>query len=74
VALCGSVAGSALATSGADFAVAARPLWVMCAGLGLVITALGLYSTSARALRSADRLAPLIAGPQVRLEGADVKY
>lgn len=74
VALCGSVLGSALSTTGADFAVAARPLWLICAGLGVVILVLGLYSTSARALRSADRLAPLIAGPQVRFEGADVKH
>jgi EmrB/QacA subfamily drug resistance transporter len=73
VALCGSVLGSALSTTGADFAVAARPLWLVCAGLGVVILALGLYSTSQRALRSADRLAPLIVGPDVRLEGADVK-
>ena len=64
VALCGSVAGAALATLGADFAVAARPLWLICAGLGLVILVLGAYSTSARALRSAERLAPLVAGPQ----------
>jgi EmrB/QacA subfamily drug resistance transporter len=71
VALCGSVVGSALATTGVDFAVAARPLWLICAGLGLVIIVLAVYSTSARALRSAERLAPLIAGPQ--LEGADVK-
>lgn len=74
VALCGSVLGSALSTTGGDFAVAARPLWLICAGLGVVILALGFYSTSARALRSADRLAPLIAGPQVRFEGADFKY
>jgi EmrB/QacA subfamily drug resistance transporter len=71
VALCGSVLGSALSTAGADFAVAARPLWLACAGLGLVILVLGLYSTSTRALRSADRLAPLIAGPQ--RERADVE-
>jgi EmrB/QacA subfamily drug resistance transporter len=71
VALCGSVLGSALSTTGADFAVAARPLWLACAGLGVVILVLGVFSTSKRALRSADRLAPLIAGP--RLEGADVK-
>lgn len=64
VALCGSVAGAALATTGADFAMAARPLWLICAGLGLVIVVLGTYSTSARALRSAERLAPLVAGPQ----------
>ena len=73
VALCGSVAGPALATTGEDFAVAARPLWLICAGLGLVIIALGLYSTSPRALRSAERLAPLIAGTNVRIEDADVK-
>jgi MFS family permease len=74
VALCGSVAGTALATMGTDFAVAARPLWLICAGLALVIIALGLYSTSPRALRSAERLAPLIAGPNVRFEDADVKH
>ncbi len=73
VALCGSVAGAAIATSGADFAIAARPLWLICAGLALLIIALAVYSTSARALRSAERLAPLVAGPDVRLEGADVK-
>ena len=73
VALCGSVLGSALSTTGADFAVAARPLWLACAGLGVLILALGLFSTSPRALRSAERLAPLIAGPNVRPEGADVK-
>jgi EmrB/QacA subfamily drug resistance transporter len=61
VALCGSVAGTALATMGADFAVAARPLWFVCAGLGVVIFVLGFYATSGRALRSADRLAPLVA-------------
>jgi EmrB/QacA subfamily drug resistance transporter len=72
VALCGSVAGAALATTGADFAAAARPLWLICAVLGVTITALGIYSTSARALRSADRLAPLIAGTDAQREGADV--
>ena len=34
VALCGSVAGSAMATAGADFATAARPLWFVCVALG----------------------------------------
>ncbi|MEE6164697.1 MULTISPECIES: MFS transporter [unclassified Mycolicibacterium] len=60
VALCGSVAGTALATAGADFAVAARPLWFVCAALGLVIVGLGIVSTTAWALRSAEKLAPLI--------------
>jgi EmrB/QacA subfamily drug resistance transporter len=61
VALCGSVAGAALATVGADFAVAARPLWLICAGLGVAIFVLGFHSTSGRAQRSAERLAPLVA-------------
>jgi EmrB/QacA subfamily drug resistance transporter len=65
VALCGSVAGGALAGTSTDFAAAARPLWFVCVGLGAVITVLALYSTSGRALRSADRLAPLIAGDMV---------
>ncbi|MGV0873648.1 DHA2 family efflux MFS transporter permease subunit [Mycolicibacterium sp. XJ879] len=60
VALCGSVAGAALAPTDADFAVAARPLWLICAALGVVIVALGIYSTSGRALRSAENLAPLV--------------
>jgi predicted MFS family arabinose efflux permease len=70
VALCGSLAGAALGTAGADFAAAARPLWFVCAGLGMVILALGLYSTSPRALRSAARLAPLVAGSRAQFEGA----
>ena len=59
VALCGSVAGAALAGSG-DFAAAARPLWLICVVLGVVIAVLGVVSTSPRALESARRLAPLI--------------
>jgi EmrB/QacA subfamily drug resistance transporter len=62
VALCGSIAGAALADARIDFAVAARPLWLVFAALGVVIFGLGMFSTSGRALRSADRLAPLIAG------------
>jgi EmrB/QacA subfamily drug resistance transporter len=62
VALCGSVTGSALTQIGSDFASAVRPLWFVCVGLGVVILALGWFSTSPRALRSAERLAPLIAG------------
>ncbi|KUI42136.1 MFS transporter [Mycobacterium sp. IS-1590] len=65
VALCGSVAGGALAATGPGFAQAARPLWLICAVLGVVIIILGFYSTSGRALRSADRLEPLVA-PDVR--------
>ena len=73
VALCGSVAGPALSAVGVDFAASARPLWAVCAGLGVVVFALGLFSTSRRALRSADKLAPLIAGPPVGYEDADVR-
>jgi hypothetical protein len=62
VALCGSIAGPALSHTGVDFAASARPLWFMCIGIGVVITVLGFFSTTPRALQSAERLAPLIAG------------
>ncbi|QHP88193.1 DHA2 family efflux MFS transporter permease subunit [Mycolicibacterium monacense DSM 44395] len=65
VALCGSVAGGALAGTSTDFAAAARPLWFVLVGFGLIITALAVYSTSGRAMHSADRLAPLISGDVV---------
>ncbi|MGE2721111.1 MFS transporter [Mycolicibacterium celeriflavum] len=61
VALCGSVAGGALVAMGPDFVAATRPLWLICAALGVAIIVLGWYSTSGRALRSADRLEPLVA-------------
>jgi EmrB/QacA subfamily drug resistance transporter len=61
VALCGSVAGAALAATHVGFTEAARPLWIINVGLGLVITVLAVTSTSARAKVSAQRLAPLIA-------------
>ncbi|MCW2687359.1 MAG: drug resistance transporter, EmrB/QacA subfamily [Mycobacterium sp.] len=70
VALCGSLAGAALTASTAQYTADARPLWLMCAMLGLGITALGIWSTSRRAIRSAERLAPLIAGPSQRQESA----
>jgi MFS family permease len=72
VALCGSVAGSALAASSVDFAAAARPLWFVCAGLGVAIFALGIVSTSSWAMRSAERLAPLVGSHERKLEVADV--
>jgi EmrB/QacA subfamily drug resistance transporter len=72
VALCGSIAGSALAAGATDFAAAARPLWLMCAVLGLCVTALAVVSTSPRAIRSAERLAPLVAGMDPQLAGARV--
>jgi len=60
VALCGSVAGTALASAGVRFTSAALPLWFVNIGLGLAIVVLAITSTSARAMRSAERLAPLI--------------
>ncbi|WP_413232400.1 DHA2 family efflux MFS transporter permease subunit [Mycolicibacterium sp. 120266] len=62
VALCGSVIGTSLPSRGLDFMSAARPLWFMCVGLGVVIIVLGFLSTAPRALASAQRLAPLIEG------------
>ncbi|MBX7433881.1 MFS transporter [Mycobacterium sp. Y57] len=73
VALCGSVAGVAMATLGADIAAAARPMWFICVVLGLGILGLGLYATSSRGVRSAERLAPLISGEAARLEGAHAR-
>jgi EmrB/QacA subfamily drug resistance transporter len=60
VALCGSLAGGALTATGVDFAAASRPLWFLAAALGVVITVLAVVSTSRPAIRSAERLAPLI--------------
>lgn len=60
VALCGSVAGTALTSAGLQFTSAALPLWLINIGLGLAIVVLAITSTSARAMRSAERLAPLI--------------
>ena len=70
VALCGSLAGAALTASAAQYTADARPLWLMCAVLGLVITTLAVWSTSRPAIRSAERLAPLIAGTAGRQESA----
>ncbi len=80
VALCGSVASAALAAAGTassavagtassavagNFAAAARPLWLVCVVLGVVVAVLGFVSTSPRAVDSARRLAPLIEGRKV---------
>jgi hypothetical protein len=62
-----------MATGGADFATAARPLWFVCMALGLVILGLGLFATSQRALRSAERLAPLVSGAPEPVGGAHVR-
>ena len=68
VALCGSLAGSALAVGGSDFVAAARPLWWVCIGLGVCVTVLAITSTTSRAVRSAQRLSPLIADADGALE------
>ena len=70
VALCGSVAGAALASVGADFLDATRPLWFIGVALGLVVAGLAVFSTSERARRSAEHLAPLI--EDRRIEDAHV--
>jgi EmrB/QacA subfamily drug resistance transporter len=72
VALCGSLTGAALTHVGVDFAAAARPLWFACIGFGVVILVLGWFSTSPRAIRSAERLAPLIEGPTAPKVAVDV--
>ena len=72
VALCGSLTGTALTQLGSDFAAAARPLWFVCVGLGIVVFSLGVYATTPKALRSAERLAPLIADPSTPKVTADV--
>jgi len=61
IALSGVLAIGALSPPAGEFTAAARPLWLLTLALGLAIAALGLISTSARAKRSAERLAPLIA-------------
>ena len=63
VALCGSVAGTALVASNVDVAASARPLWFVCAAFAVTIAVLAIISTSAWARRSAELLAPLIAAP-----------
>jgi EmrB/QacA subfamily drug resistance transporter len=74
VAVLGSLVTAHLGTSmTAGFAAAARPAWIVVIGCGLVVLALGLVSTTARARESARRtaerfaaLAPVPAGAPVR--------
>ena len=74
VALCGSVAGAALAATGSDFAAAARPLWFVCVGLGVRDLRAGLRShVAAGACGPRERLAPLIEGTAAQGGSADVR-
>jgi EmrB/QacA subfamily drug resistance transporter len=59
VAISGTIVGSTLARGGMAFTSAEHGVWWIVAGLGLVIFALGLISTSRWALGSAQRAAAL---------------
>jgi EmrB/QacA subfamily drug resistance transporter len=62
VAFSGVLASGALSPPAGDFTPSADPLWLFTFALGLAIAVLAVISTSPRAQRSAERLAPLIAG------------
>ena len=62
VAMAGSVVGVAMARGGAAFTEATHTVWWIVVGLGLVIFALGLITTSRWALGSAQRAAALFDG------------
>jgi EmrB/QacA subfamily drug resistance transporter len=73
VAVLGSLVTAHLGTSmTADFAAAARPAWIVVIGCGLVVLALGLVSTTARAGESARRTAERFAAPAPVPAGAPV--
>jgi hypothetical protein len=59
VAIAGAIVGSALPGGGTAFTDSARAVWWMVLVLGVGILALGLFSTSRRALESAVRTAAL---------------
>jgi EmrB/QacA subfamily drug resistance transporter len=61
VAFSGVLAAGALSPPVGSFATSADPLWLFTFALGLAIAVLAVVSTSPRAQRSAERLAPLIA-------------
>ena len=74
VALCGSVAGGALAATGADFATAARPLWFVSSAAWTGDPRPRHRVDVARAIGSAERLAPLmpdrICDPREQMSGS----
>ena len=74
VAVLGSLVTAHLGTSmTAGFAAAARPAWIVVIGCGLVVLALGLVSTTARARESARRTAERFAAPAPVPAGAPVR-
>jgi EmrB/QacA subfamily drug resistance transporter len=73
VAVLGSLVTAQLGTSmTAGFAAAARPAWIVVIGCGLLVLALGLVSTTARARESARRTAERFATPAPVPAGAPV--
>jgi EmrB/QacA subfamily drug resistance transporter len=73
VAVLGSLVTAQLGTSmTAGFAAAARPAWIVVIGCGLLVLALGLVSTTARAWESARRTAERFATPTPVPAGAPV--
>jgi EmrB/QacA subfamily drug resistance transporter len=73
VAVLGSLVTAHLGTSmTAGFAAAARPAWIVVIGCGLLVLALGLVSTTARARESARRTAERFAAPAPVPAGAPV--
>jgi EmrB/QacA subfamily drug resistance transporter len=73
VAVLGSLVTAHLGTSmTAGFAAAARPAWIVVIGCGLLVLALGLVSTTARARDSARRTAERFTPPAPVPAGAPV--
>ncbi|MBM9468021.1 MFS transporter [Nakamurella sp. YIM 132084] len=73
VAVAGSLTGTTgrdVAAVGAGFADAAGPVWLTLVGLGLLIGAAALLSTTARARRSAGSVRSLLDGPDAHPAGA----
>jgi EmrB/QacA subfamily drug resistance transporter len=59
VAVSGSIVGATVSSGGASFTTASHVVWWLVLGLGVIIFALGLITTSDRALESARRAAAL---------------
>jgi MFS family permease len=66
VAFSGVLAAGALSPPVGNFTPSADPLWLFTFALGLAIAVLAIVSTSPRAKRSAEQLAPLITGETER--------